>query len=363
MASGSQPEAPGPGWWWAPVRVFFLTRLVLLPLGAYVSQAFPWERSMLASHPTCWIRWDSFFYLSIADSGYQFEPGMRCNAAFFPGYPALVCGLDRLLGDLPLAALLVSHLAFLGALVLFYRFHWESGGGRTAAEQSLWYLCLFPSSFIFCAAYSESLFLLTAVGALYAAQRQRWDWAVAAAIWVSATRPTGLVVALAVVLEWRGRNWRQAPLLLLAPLGLVAVMGLQLVSFGHATGFMETQEAWGRGGGLLQALGESWRVLRQSPASPGLYSLPNLLNLLTWLGGMVLSWRVFRRFGWILALYCVLQLVIPASTGSLMSMTRFVLTAFPLFWVLGNYERTLMAVFGGLQVLLLTMWTNGFFVL
>lgn len=343
--------------------MFFYTRIALAYLGVYLSQTLPWERSVLASHPSCWIRWDSYFYLSIADSGYQFEPGVRCNAAFFPGYPALVCGLGRLLGDLSLAALLVSHLSFLGALFVLYRFHWEASGDRAAAERGLWYLCLFPSSFIFCAAYSESLFLLTAAGALYAARRQRWDWAVAASIWASATRPTGLVVALAVMLEWRGRHWRHLPLLFLAPLGLVAVMGLQLVSIGHATGFMETQAAWGRGGGLLEALGESWRLIREVPVSPGLFSLPTLLNLLTWLGGMALSWRVFRRFGWVLALYCVLQLIIPASTGSLMSMTRFVLAAFPLFWVLGNHDRSLMAVFGGLQVLLLAMWTNGYFVL
>src|SRR5262245_30805687 len=66
-------------------------------------------------------RWDSVWYLRIADSGYG-ESAPR--AAFFPLYPLLVRGVATLFGGshaaLLVAAYIVSLAAFLGALTLLY---------------------------------------------------------------------------------------------------------------------------------------------------------------------------------------------------------------------------------------------------
>src|SRR3954469_3105969 len=67
-------------------------------------------------------RWDSVWYLTIADSGYH---GSSARAAFFPLYPALVRGVGTVLGGshaaLLVAAFLVSLAAFVAALALLYR--------------------------------------------------------------------------------------------------------------------------------------------------------------------------------------------------------------------------------------------------
>ena len=127
-------------------------------------------------------RWDSVWYLRIADSGYG---GQRARArAFFPLYPLLVRGLatrsGRLAGALLLAAYAVSLAAFLGALVLLYRLT-ELELGRRLARPTLLLLAVFPAALYFGAPYSESLFLLLAVGAFYAARTGSWAWAGACA--------------------------------------------------------------------------------------------------------------------------------------------------------------------------------------
>src|ERR671922_1925173 len=67
-------------------------------------------------------RWDSVWYLRVADRGYT-DGG--AEAAFFPLYPLLARGIGELGGGsaaaILIAAYLVSLGAFLGALVLFHR--------------------------------------------------------------------------------------------------------------------------------------------------------------------------------------------------------------------------------------------------
>ena len=79
----------------------------------------------LASRVTPLARWDSGWYVAIAESGYEDPPtraGQQTNHAFFPLYPALMRGVARATGlETSRAGALVSAAALLGALVLFAR--------------------------------------------------------------------------------------------------------------------------------------------------------------------------------------------------------------------------------------------------
>src|SRR5919197_3221094 len=100
-------------------------------------------------------RWDSVWYLRIADSGYGDSPP---RAAFFPLYPALIRSLAAPAGGSDAALLLASYIislaAFLGALVLLYRLASLELGRRFAAP-TLLLLAAFPAALYFCAPYSE----------------------------------------------------------------------------------------------------------------------------------------------------------------------------------------------------------------
>ena len=89
-----------------------------------------------------WARWDSVFFLRIAEHGY--ESLTRSATAFFPLYPAAVGVLGRvLLGHYVLAGILVSLAAGLAAFVLLHRLA-EPRLGAEGARRAVLYLAVFP---------------------------------------------------------------------------------------------------------------------------------------------------------------------------------------------------------------------------
>ena len=84
-------------------------------------------------------------------------------AAFWPLYPLLV-GLGHLLSgwSVQLVGVVLSHLAFLPALVLLHRLV-RLDFGAAAAGRTVWLVALFPTAFFFSAVYTESLFLFLTV--------------------------------------------------------------------------------------------------------------------------------------------------------------------------------------------------------
>src|ERR687896_775459 len=155
-------------------------------------------------------RWDAAWYLRIAESGYG---GSDVRAAFFPLYPLLVRAVAAPFGASPgallVAAYAVSLAAFLGALVLLHRLV-SLELGRPLAQPALLLLALFPAAVFFGAPYAESLFLLLAVGAFYAARTGRWAWAGAAAAGAAATRSAGVLLLLPLALIWWSSRPRKA---------------------------------------------------------------------------------------------------------------------------------------------------------
>jgi hypothetical protein len=67
------------------------------------------------------VRWDSGWYLGIVRFGYEYIPGQPSSVAFFPLFPLLISAFDRVLpGNAVLAALVVVHLALIGALIYVF---------------------------------------------------------------------------------------------------------------------------------------------------------------------------------------------------------------------------------------------------
>src|SRR4029079_9154843 len=81
---------------------------------------------------------------------------------------------------------------------------------RELASRSVWYMLIFPTSFFLSAVYAESLFLVMALGAIYAARRERWLFAGLLGAGAALTRPFGVVVAVPLAVEllmqWRAEG-------------------------------------------------------------------------------------------------------------------------------------------------------------
>ena len=138
-----------------------------------------------------WARWDSVWFLRIAEHGYG-AAQRGAAAAFYPLYPLALAALGRVLGGhYVLAGIVISLAATLGSFALLYRLA-EPKLGADGARRAVLYLAVFPTALFLQAVYSESLFLLLALASLALAERRRNLPARIAAGLANLTRSLGL---------------------------------------------------------------------------------------------------------------------------------------------------------------------------
>src|SRR3954471_24196486 len=191
-------------------------------------------------------RWDSVWYLAIANDGYPADDPRR--AAFFPLYPVLVGAANALVRQPILAGALVSLACFAVALMLLHRLA-ALELGEPAARMTVWALALFPRAGVFFAVYSEALDLMLSGGCGYTARTGRWATAGAVGALGAATRSAGvlLVVPLAVLWLARGeRRARDAAWIALVPAGLAAFCAALALGGGDALAPLHVQDLWFR---------------------------------------------------------------------------------------------------------------------
>jgi hypothetical protein len=149
-----------------------------------------------------WSRWDSGWYMDIADRGYRGAPkadtGQR-DVAFWPLYPLIVRAVRPLLGNTHFAGIIVSNTAFLLACLLLYQ-QVRSRYDNEVAARTVILVCAYPFSFYFSACYSESVFFLSVVAAFYFGGRQKWFLAGLFAAAAGATRALGVLCVAALAL-------------------------------------------------------------------------------------------------------------------------------------------------------------------
>jgi hypothetical protein len=151
-----------------------------------------------------WERWDTEWYVGIAQHGYV----RYGSTAFLPLYPLLMRGLAPLAGGHLVAGLLLSTVAaffvFLGLYVLSERLD----PGRRLGPYVLLVAALLPTSFFFMAAYTESLFLALALWAVLAALAGRWGCMALLGGLAALTRQQGALLALlALPAAWPWVLW------------------------------------------------------------------------------------------------------------------------------------------------------------
>lgn len=202
-----------------------------------------------------WSRWDTAHYVAIGIFGYGNEasPSHDGGLGFFPLYPMLMKGLAWTFpgpiteGQLAVASIVISNLAFLVAVPLFADVvarRTSEGVARTATLL----LCISPFSYFFSAGYSESLFLLTVVATFWFADRDLWWAAAVASALGTATRLVGLAIPPALLLlAWhRKRPMRNlATVTVISPLGVAIWFLVTWVVYDDLFAYFTAQENWG----------------------------------------------------------------------------------------------------------------------
>ncbi|MFF5974152.1 mannosyltransferase family protein [Streptomyces sp. NPDC012769] len=280
----SVPRAIAPPW--AALGGYAATRLLGLAVLAAVAAATGKDGLHRLSG-----RWDSVWYVRIAEHGYGYEVtlpdgAVHADLAFFPLLPLLERALSAVLPvDAATAGLLVSWTASLVAAWGIHAVGTQVAGPRTGVVLAvLW--GVYPTAFVQSMAYTETLFTALAAWSLWAVLRDRWILAGALCVLAGLTRPTAAaliaaigITALVTVVRERRLRARVAAGVLLAPLGWLGYIVYVGVRQGGPTAYFDVQAAWGNSidGGVALALfiaGLPW------PAALGLCAA---LALLAWL--------------------------------------------------------------------------------
>jgi Dolichyl-phosphate-mannose-protein mannosyltransferase len=303
-------------------------------------------------------QWDSVWFLHIARYGYDSKEA----TAFFPLYPLLVRGVAEVVRSDVAAAVLVSLAAGTVAVLVLHRLARPLLGPR-GANTSVLLVALYPIAFVFTAAYSDGLFLALASGSFLAATQRRSLAAGVLGGLACATRLVGLgLLPALVVLLWPRRR---REILHLVPLVLLpaAVGGYALYldrHVGDAWVFLHAQGVfWHRHVHHLGPIDGLWlsardgyqgtaEILRHLPRAPhgafahrDQWSAWNAVQFALLAAAAWLTWVAWRRLGAAYGLYSLATLVIvlssPADLVPLVSLPRFLLGDFPLFFVLADF--------------------------
>ncbi len=318
-------------------------------------------------------RWDSAWYLAIAQGGYDHNPE---RTTFFPLYPMLVRGVGEVFRSDLIAGVVISLVCFAVGLVVLYRLT-ELELGDERARICVMLLAFSPMAYFFSAVYTESLFLALSVGCIYQARRGRWAWAGVLGAIAAASRNTGVVLVVPIVLFFLygpradragplnppagllGRLRPRYPLgrelswALLVPIGLVAYILFLALTTGDGLTPFSAEQYWyhhfaGPLGGVWEGAVAAWDGIRQllhGPAPPVYFTAAggNPLTVagqnLMLFGFLVLGFVAFvgvvRRLPFAYAAYTFAAIApalsYPITPQPLDSLPRYEVVLFPLF--------------------------------
>lgn len=289
-----------------------------------------------------WQKFDVLWYQAIAEKGYGATVG---DIHFPPLYPLLERVVGTLLGGRYfLAGWLISQAALVWSLALLFRLTARWQNARTARRVVV-FTVLFPTAFFFFTAYSESLFLLLSLLCFQALERGRWMWAGLFVFLAVLTRLQG--IALFAPLAYCAWQNLRASKKLLFPIGCMLVLPLL------AGAFYLLLRAVGGEGNILPTSEPQLNARLAAPWDNVIYAVQtivsgnfltaDILNLVVTIAAIVILGRGWRLLPRSLALYSAATIVVVmlryVETQPLNSMTRYVLTLFPLLMLPAYWSK------------------------
>ena len=189
------------------------------------------------------------------------------------------------------------------------------------------------------------------------------------------TRSPGVMLLPAFLLghvwERRGKLDRSDLSLLwlsLIPCGLVAVMGILYLKLGDPFAFSKAHSAWGRS--YLPPYVTLWRAMQSVYWSLPYGNFGNTvwaLETTSSLVFLVLPFFLLRGFHKALPIYAMLMILMPLSTGIVMSMLRCEVVVFPAFFALAKFgedrraDRLIVYGFALFLAIFKLAFANGYF--
>lgn len=361
--------------WLTPLAIYAVIASLVIGLALFAGSSLPegynsnggyTEAYELEGFWSLWMRWDTEWYVEVAQEGYDYIPNTSSEVGYFPVYPLLMRWLAPLFGNPIASGMVISSVSLIVALLLLYRIALQDTERKAVARRTVLYIMLYPAALFFIAPYTESLFLLLSLASVWAARKQQWIWAVAFGAIASATRVQGFLLIALVGMEWLNthgwyirrendknypsllsvlnNHWQTGLLVALIPSGLIAYMAFQWVEFGTPFAFVNSHTTIASDLGNIPFVGVifgeiAWTWRGENP-DPWIVPL-GLSALIFALATLKTMWHKLPES---YVVYIALMILVPMWTGPMYSMTRFVGVMFPVFmvWAIWGARRKLI---------------------
>jgi len=360
------------------LKIFLYWRITLLIITFLGSLTFPLisnsgigaigpgkQFDLLAS----WAQWDGGHYINIANNGYQ----DLSDFAFFPIYPAMIRFLSVIFnGNLILSSLIISNFSAVIFIIYFYKLLKEKYSQSIAFASMVTYLT-YPFSFYLVASYSESLFLLLLTALIALIFKKKYFLAAALVIPISLTRGIGFFASVILIYAYLYKQvivfqkFKFNLLIILTPfLGITGYLGYLKIIHNNEFLFLTAQSNWQRSiqDPLSTVFAYLWSIITLQPRPFNDYI--DLILTIGFLLILILGRKKIPSSWWI---FSTLAILIPASTGTLTSMPRYLLGSFGVYVIVGKYfanNPKLAKIFWTislvLQVVFSVMFINGYWV-
>jgi hypothetical protein len=331
---------------YAPLVAAFAVSRVVIAVAALLVEAgvFVTNPRLVHGDPAPILRslttWDGDWFVGIARNGYHLEAFGSAgyhDYAFFPFYPMLVRGLAVPWPDfVGLIAVALNCVLFAIALILLVRLA-RPHLGESRAIRAAALLALFPFSFVYTMAYSETLTLILVVLSFLAVERNHAGRAGIAFGLASLARAQASFLLVPLLLAARKQPGPRVRWLALGlgPLATLSYMVWVALFTGSWNGYFGSYAAWGRNSGGAAAGSGSVATALGGPLA--LYFAALMICLMFAVGLFVFACRdrIPLEYISIPAIALVMLLV----SGSLEAVGRVVLLSFPYSWILASRQH------------------------
>lgn len=278
-------------------------------------------KSELKNELSFMSNWDGPYYIKIAVSGYS----KISLTNFFPLYPLLISIVHKVISSPLYSALSVAWISFIGVIyyyikVVKYFFKIED---HSEAFKAVLLFVVFPSAVFFLATFTESLFALVALAAVYYAMKNRYIVSGLLGMLATATRPNGVfIVFFTAMLLFENKIELKKIFvnMLIGSLGIISYMGYLYYRYGNPLTFVLTQEKHGWLQHFFISQANNFTPLNI------ISILPVIISIFYW-------WNRKRSF----SLYSITFILIPILGGQFGGFIRYILMAFPVFFMLYDY--------------------------
>lgn len=291
-----------------------------------------------------WANWDGGHFRGIVEHGYLPE-----QTVFFPLYPLLMKVLTFIGLGANWSGLLISHVSAVVALFFLFKLT-ALDFPEKVAKRAVFALLIFPTSFYLGAVYSESLFLAVTVASFYFLRTGRVKLGSIFAGAAIATRLVGIATWVSLLVE----HPRKTLIILLALIPFALYLLYQEALFQNPFGFLTNESGWNRHFTL------PWEPVLSAGSylySAGIFQIGNaarvLVELAFFLGGLAGLWFSWHKLRPSYTIFLGLSLILPAFSGTLIAIPRYMLTIFPIFILLGLIKNELLQKIGVIFSLLL----------